>query len=238
MPTASLPTAILFSALVALVAGLFVQASRRAGVAPLQILGMLLAFIGIPGVLASWALLDRYDQLPAPALLLIAALTILTTVLAHSTVGARLAARIGIAAVVTFQAFRIAVELLLHQLHLEGVVPVQMTFSGRNFDIVTGITGLVLGLALFRGGRVPRKLVLAWNLLGLALLANIVAIAVLSTPVPFRRFLDTTPHTLPSTFPFIWLPTFLVQLALGSHLLVFRQLRGLSRSEAGSATVA
>ena len=28
-----------------------------------------------------------------------------------------------------------------------------------------------------------------------------------------------------STFPFIWLPSFLVQVALGSHLLVFRQLR-------------
>jgi hypothetical protein len=67
--------------------------------------------------------------------------------------------------------------------------------------------------------------VLAWNVLGLALLANIVAVAALSTPVPFRRFLEGPPNLLPGTFPWIWLPSFLVQVALASHLLVFRRLR-------------
>ena len=64
-----------------------------------------------------------------------------------------------------------------------------------------------------------------WNILGLALLANIVTVAVLSTPTPFRQFTGGPPNLLPSTFPFVWLPSFLVQVALGSHLLVFRQLR-------------
>ena len=66
--------------------------------------------------------------------------------------------------------------------------------------------------------------VLAWNILGLALLANIVTIAVLSTPVPFRRFLDGPPNLLPSLLPYVWLPSFLVQLALAGHVLVFRYL--------------
>jgi hypothetical protein len=35
---------------------------------------------------------------------------------------------------------------------------------------------------------------------------------------------DTPPNPVPSTFPYIWLPSFLVQLALGSHLIVFRKL--------------
>ncbi len=65
----------------------------------------------------------------------------------------------------------------------------------------------------------------AWNLLGLALLINIVTIAVLSTPVPFRRFLEDPPNRLPSLFPYVWLPTFLVQVALAGHVLVFRRLR-------------
>jgi hypothetical protein len=68
-------------------------------------------------------------------------------------------------------------------------------------------------------------MVLAWNLLGLALLLNILTIAVLATPVPFRQFTDGPPNLLPSTFPYVWLPSFLVQLALASHLLVFRKLR-------------
>ena len=50
-------------------------------------------------------------------------------------------------------------------------------------------------------------------------------IAVLSTPVPFRRFLDDPPNLLPSLFPYVWLPTFLVQVALAGHVLVFRRLR-------------
>jgi hypothetical protein len=103
-----------------------------------------------------------------------------------------------------------------------------MTYLGRNFDILTGISGLLLGAWLLSGRPVPQQVLLAWNVLGLALLANIVITAVLSTPVPFRRFLGQPPHTLPSTFPFVWLPSFLVQVALGSHLLVFRQL-GMKR---------
>lgn len=63
------------------------------------------------------------------------------------------------------------------------------------------------------------------NLLGLGLLANIVAIAVLSTPVPFRAFMNEPANRLPSMFPYVWLPTFLVQAALFGHLLVFRALR-------------
>jgi len=42
--------------------------------------------------------------------------------------------------------------------------------------------------------------------------------------VPFRSFTSGPPNLLPSTFPFIWLPTFLVQAALFGHLVVFRAL--------------
>ena len=221
-----MPTTLLFSALVLVVAVLvFMAVWSRARIGPAAGLGILVAYIALPGVLAARHLLDRYDPLPAPALLLLFGLTLLTVAIAMSPLGARLAAGIGLGAIVAFQAFRIPVELLLHRLHVEGVVPVQMTYEGRNFDIVTGVTGLLLGAWLLRSKSVPRGLVFAWNVLGLVLLANIVIIAMLSTPVSFRRFVESPPHTLPSTFPYIWLPSFLVQVALASHLLVFRQLR-------------
>ncbi len=63
--------------------------------------------------------------------------------------------------------------------------------------------------------------------MGLALLVNIVAIADLATPVPFRVFTEGPPNLLPGTFPYVWLPTVLVQLALVGHLLLFRRLRGV-----------
>ena len=230
MATGSVPTAILFSGLVIAVAVVVLLGLRRAGVGPATTLAVVLAWIAIPGLLAWRGALDRYDPLPAPALLLVLGLTIVTVAIVASPAGGRLAAGIGLGAVVAFQAFRIPVELLLHRLYLEGTIPAGMTYAGRNFDLVTGVTGLLLGSWLLGGRVVPRGVVLAWNILGLALLANIVGIAVLSTPTPFRRFLDGPPNLLPSTFPYVWLPSFLVQVALASHLLVFRQLRSGNRT--------
>jgi hypothetical protein len=225
MPTASVSSAGLFAGLALVVAGLVVYGVRRASVGPVPTLAIVLAYLGIPGLLTWMRALDRYDPLPAPALLVMLGLAILTIAIVFSPIGRRLAVGVSMGAVVALQAFRVPVELLLHRLYLEGAVPIEMTYSGRNLDMLTGISGLLLGVWLMRARSVPRSLVVAWNILGLALLVNIIGIAILSTPVPFRRFVDGPPNLLPSTFPYVWLPSFLVPLALGSHLLVFRQLR-------------
>jgi hypothetical protein len=65
---------------------------------------------------------------------------------------------------------------------------------------------------------------LLWNLVGLGLLINIVIIAILSTPVSFRVFLNEPANTFITHAPYVWLPVFLVQAALCGHLLVFRRL--------------
>lgn len=223
MPTTA--TAVLFAGLVLVTAALVARGLRRAAVGPGAMAALLLAYLALPGFLAWRGTLDRYDPLPAPALLLFLGLGILTTALVFSPVGTRLAAGVSVGAVVALQGFRIPVELLLHRLCVEGAIPAAMTYAGRNFDIVAGFTGLLLGAWMLRGRQVSRGVLAGWNILGLVLLANIVTVAVLSTPTPFRRFTEGPPNLLPSTFPFVWLPSFLVQVALGSHLLVFRQLR-------------
>lgn len=149
--------------------------------------------------------------------------TLATTVLAFSPVGTRLVTGEGIAGLVGFQVFRVPLELLLHRLHGEGVVPVQMTFAGSNFDIVSGILGAVVG-AWALVARPPRTAILATNLIGLALLVTIVTIAVLSMPTPLRRFQDGPPAVFVTGWPFVWLPAVLVQAAWFGHLLVFRKL--------------
>ncbi|HEY4648693.1 MAG TPA: hypothetical protein VIG95_06265 [Gemmatimonadales bacterium] len=197
---------------------------RRAGAGVRPLLAILFAYIAIPGHLARTGALDAWDATPPPGLLLIAGLSVLTALIVFSAVGTRIVYGVPLAAIVLLQSFRLVVEWLLHRLYLEGSVPVQMTWSGRNLDVLSGITGLLLGLALLRGVRVPRAVVLGWNILGLTLLANIVAVAVLATPA-LHLFAGGPPNLLPSTFPWVWLPSFLVQVALGSHLLVFRRLR-------------
>ena len=109
-------------------------------------------------------------------------------------------------------------------------MPVVMSYSGYNFDIVSGVSAAALGLWLMSGRPVSRAVLLVWNVAGLALLVNIVAIAILSTPVPFRYFMNEPVNRLPDVFPFVWLPMFLVQVALLGHLLVFRMLGTKGRS--------
>jgi hypothetical protein len=59
----------------------------------------------------------------------------------------------------------------------------------------------------------------------MVLLLNIVVIAILSMPTPLRHFHNEPANTFIAYFPYIWLPAFLVQVALFGHLLVFRWLR-------------
>jgi hypothetical protein len=113
----------------------------------------------------------------------------------------------------------------MHRAAFEGVMPVQMTWTGRNYDIVTGATAAILSIALAFTA-VPRWLVAAWNLLGALLLANVVTIAVRSTPM-FHAF-GTEPrqlNTFVAFFPFVWLPAALVSAALAFHIIVARALK-------------
>ena len=222
---ATTPTVFGFAALVLIVAMIVIRGFRKAAWSSTITIAVLFIYLVIPALLARSGALDQYNPPPPPALLLLLGQSLLTVVLVLSSRGSALASHLALGSVVLLQSFRIVVEFLLHRLYQEGVVPVQMTWSGRNFDIVTGITGLLLGLLLVRGTILPRGVVPGWNILGLALLANIVGVAALSTPVPFRVFTEGPPNLLPSTLPWIWLPSFLVQVALGSHLLIFRMLR-------------
>ena len=141
---------------------------------------------------------------------------------AFSPVGRALAG-LPLGLLVVSQAFRLPLEIWLHALHDAGSLPVQMTWSGLNFDVATGASALALGLAALRW-RLPRGVVLAWNVAGLGLLVTVVAIAVLSAPTPLRRFMDGPAVLLPYNAPYNLIISVHVWTALVGHLIVFRAL--------------
>ncbi|MEL7002405.1 MAG: hypothetical protein AAFN93_06685 [Bacteroidota bacterium] len=122
------------------------------------------------------------------------------------------------------QFFRFFVEILLWLLFLDNILPIQMTLEGRNWDIIAGITAPIIAIACFSGGRFNRKLAIAWNFLGLILLANIVIIAILSFPIPFRVFMNDPANTIVTEFPIVFLPGILVPIAYYMHILSLKQL--------------
>jgi len=183
----------------------------------------------LTGGLASAGVFARIDARPPPFMLVPAGLVIGVVLLVRSRFGALLATT-PLWILVGLQAFRLLLELVMHQAAREGTMPAQMTFgavagrTGFNYDIVTGSTALLLAIAL-RAGRVPRAVVLAWNVLGSALLLAIVVIGIGSTPL-FARF-GSSPEQLNTWVlyaPFVWLPAILVGSAFLGHVLIFRAL--------------
>jgi hypothetical protein len=120
----------------------------------------------------------------------------------------------------------------MHRAYTEGLMPVQMSYSGRNFDIVTGLTALAVGGWLATGRRSP-GLVFLWNTLGVALLINILAVALLSAPTPFRVFMNEPANVWITRPPWIWLPAVMVPAAILGHVLVYRRLVMERRGKAG-----
>ena len=121
---------------------------------------------------------------------------------------------------------RVPVELSLYWLAAHKAVPELMTFEGRNFDIIAGITAPVIYFVCFRGKEVKNRLVLlAWNLLCLGLLLNIVVNGILSAPFSFQRFAFDQPNIAVLFFPFVWLPSFIVMVVFFSHLVVIGRLQ-------------
>jgi hypothetical protein len=124
---------------------------------------------------------------------------------------------------------RIPVELTLYWLFLRNVVPKVMTFEGRNFDILCGLTAPFVYYFGYVRNKLGRKVLIAWNVVCLLLLVNIVITAVLSAPFSFQQFGLDRPNIAILYFPYTWLPCLLVPVVLLAHLVALRRLLTIHR---------
>ena len=199
-------------------------ALRRANVSRLAYWLVALLLVGAMGgslTLAMDEVLAQFDKAVAPFLPLTAACIALWVAIAASRVGRALSA-LPLAALIAFHVFRLPLELLMHEAANVGVMPRQMSYSGWNFDIVTGATALLVApLAAFGG--VTRSALLAWNALGSLLLLVVVVVAAVSSP-PLLAFGAQRANTWVAYAPFVWLPTVLVPAAAAGHVVLWRRL--------------
>jgi hypothetical protein len=119
---------------------------------------------------------------------------------------------------------RIPVEIILYWLMLHKAVPKVMTFEGRNFDIISGITAPMIAYLGFTLEKLSNKVILYWNVIALLLLLNVLTIGILSAPFMFQAFSFLQPNIAILHFPFVWLPAFIVPLIFFGHLVSIRQL--------------
>jgi hypothetical protein len=139
----------------------------------------------------------------------------------RSTAGVRFALAVPLWILEGVQCFRIGVELFLHQLWVGGLVPEMLTFEGANLDILIGASAPLIACLSTRK-RSGMNIALAWNVLGLLSLANVVIRAVLTASGPFNLIHTEVPNRIIGTLPFIFIPGFFVPLAVSLHVLAIR----------------
>lgn len=127
-------------------------------------------------------------------------------------------------ALILIHMVRVPVELTLYWLFIHKAVPEVMTFEGRNFDILCGLTAPLIYYFGYVKNVLNRNVMLAWNIICLLLLANIIVTAVLSAPFQFQKLGFEQPNVALFYFPFIWLPCFVVPAVLFAHIANIRKL--------------
>ena len=118
---------------------------------------------------------------------------------------------------------RLPVEIVLMLLAIYKTIPEALTFEGRNFDIIMGLTALPMVWLIFTRGK-SKKILLWWNILGVVLLLNVVIHGVLSLPLPFQQFAFDQPNTAMLYAPYNLLPGVIVPIVMFSQLAAIRQL--------------
>jgi hypothetical protein len=198
------------------------RSERSPTTATLAVGAAFAAWMALTWVLAERGVLRDWNATPPPFGLLVLAIVAISCGVAFSPLGRALTRHLPLWTLIAVQSFRLPLELAMHTMADRGVMPEQMTYTGSNFDILTGLTAIAVAAAL-RYGVGGQRLAWLWNIAGLALLINVVTIAILSTPT-FALFGPDRLNVWVTYPPYVWLPTVMVTAALTGHLLIFRAL--------------
>jgi hypothetical protein len=211
---------IIFGLTTLLTALFFYKASRNSTISAIVIFAWLILqmSIGLSGFYTETkGFPPKFILLVFPPLLLIIALFV-------SPKGRKYLDGLDMATLTLLHTVRVLVELVLYWLFIYKAIPQLMTFEGRNFDILAGLSAPLIWYFGFVKNNLSKNFLLLWNIIGLGLLINIVVNAVLSAPFSFQQFAFDQPNIAVLYFPFLWLPCFVVPVVLLSHLAAIRKL--------------
>lgn len=189
-----------------------------------KVLIILLVWLAIQANLSLSGFYKVSDVYPFHFLLLMVPPVLLILSLFITNKGRQFMDSLDIKSLTLLHVIRVPVEIVLFYQFINKVIPKLMTFEGRNFDVLAGLTAPIIYYWGFIKRQLSKKLILIWNFLCLLLLLNIVINAVLSASLPFQKFAFDQPNIAILYFPFNWLPSCVVPLVLFSHLVTIRQL--------------
>ena len=225
MLTPSLPSMLVFLSIVASVVLATALATWRAMGARATVAVALVwgGIMGISSLAAPHLMAPLFEGGPPRALLFFVLLLTLGALSFRSAWVGALARATPLWALVLFQAFRLPLELLLHEWFSQRVIPQAMTYSGQNIDIIAGALALPFALALWRGWAGKRS---AWVFLVISglLLLNVLRVVIATTPSPLRSLLDQPPLLLATHPVCIWIASVCVLGSWVGHVVLLRAL--------------
>jgi len=184
----------------------------------------LAVWITYGGILGYTGVIAKTSTLPPGMFYLLVPIIMLVIFMARSRFGETVALSFPLWLLMGMESFRLVVEIFLHQLWLDGQLPKMLTYHGANFDILIGISAPIVAW-LLASRRISERMGLAWNVIGIVMLANVAVRAVLTTQGPLHLIATEVPNVAIGTFPYTFIPGLMVPLALVLHVLSIRVLR-------------
>lgn len=185
---------------------------------------LILVFALIQGLLGWQEFFIDFEAMPPRVTLLLPPAIVIMFFAFYSRSGKLLIEKMDLKMLTLLSVIRIPIEIVLLQLFIQGLLPESMTFEGRNFDILSGISAPVIWFFAFREGKVNRKLLLIWNLISFSLLIQVVVTAIFSFPSPIQMQAFNQPAVGVLDFPFVWLPGIVVPIVAFSHVVSIHKL--------------
>ncbi|MBT2560074.1 hypothetical protein J7E50_02410 [Pedobacter sp. ISL-68] len=211
---------VLFSATVVLSAWLFIKATgySKTGIIMIIVWTIIQSGLGLSGFYSNTdSLTSRFPLLVIPPVLFLGSRFFTVS-------GKAFIDGLDLKTLTIFHIIRIPVEVTLLFLFLGNAIPEAMTFEGRNFDILSGLSAPVIYYFAFVKKSLGKTAMIIWNVICIVLLLSVVTSAVLSLPERYNQFGFEQPNIGVGFFPFLLLPALLVPLALFSGAAAIRQL--------------
>lgn len=178
-------------------------------------------WLGYIFVLSNTGLLDVFSLPPRVPLFIIVPSIIICIVVTGRPAFKEIMAKLPVTFAVYIQSFRILVELLIYGAFVKGIFPQAVTFEGTNFDILVGLSALVVGFLVQRH-LIDKKGLLVWNIVSLCIL-TLTGYSFISSYY-FYDMVNLEQALRFVRFPYLLLPSVLLPFAMFYHTLSIRQL--------------
>ncbi|WP_422858650.1 hypothetical protein ACOKFD_14980 [Flagellimonas sp. S174] len=177
-------------------------------------------------LVASSGILKSYDFPPRFAMFFILPSFIFIGVFLHRNKNKDWIQAIPPSRIIYFQTFRVLVETLFVLSVAKGILHPLVTIEGYNVDMVFAATAPIIAFLVYTKKILPRKTVLLWNYLGLAIIASIIFLFMTSIYKP--ELWGKSEPMLPMdmlTYPYVLIAGFLMPVAVFLHILSIVQIK-------------